>query len=1044
MRNVPGAIDSPDPERREFFSFAALFKNHFSIDWLVALLGKKASEILLFLEDGVEKGWLAKKEGGTYVFKDVRVREELEGRLPPHEKEFIHRSIAEYLIGELPSNGEGLLPLSHHLQNIHCDGKLCKLLLDAGDMYLRSFQTGEALKCYAKILNDLLNRADGENDELFIKAAIRYSKYTMTPVQDHLTVVSILENALKRACDKEKESYHACLYVHLAINEWVGSQYDKALEHFEKGWGLASKLDQTDIMRSAQSFAIYFSFWKGRYLEGTLNYEKFVPDIQIYPERRFPLLATVIAGLCYAMIGQITQGIGMLDAIRAQCQKKGDAFMSVNAMHCIGSILLDMGKTDEALDLLETWIKRAQEENNDWVWIWGELTLAVGYNRKGDDKQAAHHLKRHLEARKRVQFNIRFSPYILELCFAIQNKKLTPVAGLSLEEEIEACIAGNNVFLKGVAYRYKALLLTQEGSPTKKIIQLLNKSITFLTESGHQSELAMSQFEVARQYDLSGNKAKAREMATIGSGILALINEKLIPADIRNISSETPQRGGLLGEILKMGQEIVTIRDNKELVHYIISKANQITGAERGAIFLLDDASPSDLHLRASKNLTSDQINEPAFASAREMMREAVKKRKGIIQEADNGNKNGDRNGTMQYRICVPMILRNKVVGVLYNDNNLLKSSFQEEDLDTLSYFAAQAAIALENAIYYEEIQHLNQKLREENLYYEEQQVRSRHFEDIIGESSAIGNVLKKIEQVAATDSTVLIFGETGVGKEIVARAIHRYSPRHTNKFIRVFCNALPDTLIPSELFGHEKGAFTGASQRRIGRFELADGGTVFLDEIGDLNLDIQTRLLIVLQSKEFERVGGTESIHSDFRLVVATNRNLEEEVKANRFRSDLYYRIHVFPIYIPALRERKEDIPLLAQHFLKAYAHKMGKAFHGISKEDMNKLMVYEWPGNIRELENVIERGVILSNGPNFRVPELETAHLMPIHEKQSAATLKMIESEHILKILQETGWRIRGPGGAAEILDMKPTTLEFRMKKLGIQRQRYQYHVT
>lgn len=1040
MRSSFKMIDSLNADKFNFFSLIALFNWHFSIDWLVPILGGKVSEILLLLEDGVEKGWLAKEEGGTFYFKDSKTREELRNRIPPPQKESIHKKIADYLRTEISSNNEILLPLSHHLQNIKCNGESCGLLMKAGDMYLNSCRTEDALKCYSKIFHDLSGHEDANNDALFIEAAIRYSKYTTAPLHCSLMAGPILEEALKRAISQRKENYQALLYMHLAKNEWLCSQYNEAIEHFDQGWALALKLkDQHTILRSAQTFAIYFSFWRGYYAEGISNYEKFVPDVQIYPEGHFPLLATLLVGFCYAEIGQISQGIGMLDAIYTQCQKKGDSFMSAYARMSIGIIMLDMGKTEEALEILGPWVKKAQEEHNDWAWIWGELGLATGYYRKGNYELATDHLQRFLKARKQVQINLRFYSYAFELCFAIKNGELPPVTDISLEKEIKECIAGKNVFLKGVAYRYEALLQKKEGVPTENIMQSLNKSIAFLTESGHQLELAMSQFEMARQYALSGNKEKAKEIGLIGSGILSSINKELIPDDINNICSEASHHGDLIGEILKISQEIVTIRDIKELVQHIISRANQITGAERGAIFFLEDNTSSPvLNLRASKNLTSDDVNSPTFAVSREMIIKTVETQKGIIQETNNGGEKDTMRGMIRSRICVPMIIKSKVMGVLYNDNSLLKTPFRKEDLDILAYFADLAAIALENAMNYEEVQRLNQKLREENQYYEEQEVQTFHFEDIIGESNAISNVLKKIKQVAVTDSTVLIFGETGVGKEIVARAIHRSSSRKVNAFIRVFCNALPDTLIPSELFGHERGAFTGANQRRIGRFELADGGTLFLDEIGDLSLDIQTRLLIVLQSKEFERVGGNESIHSDFRLIVATNRDLEEEVKANRFRSDFYYRINVFPIYVPPLRERKEDIPLLAQHFLKSYATKMGKTFSGISKEDMNKLMEYKWPGNIRELDHIIERGVILSNGHNFKVPELEIVHAMNKHETKKVETLKGIEYQYILSILQKTGWKIRGPGGAAELLDINPTTLEFRMKKLGIQRQK------
>jgi len=422
------------------------------------------------------------------------------------------------------------------------------------------------------------------------------------------------------------------------------------------------------------------------------------------------------------------------------------------------------------------------------------------------------------------------------------------------------------------------------------------------------------------------------------------------------------------------------------------------------------------------------------------MIQEAAEQGKGrvmgINSEEDPGTYSVD---VVRSRICVPMILRDKTVGVLYHDNRLLSSAFKESDLELLSYFAALAAFALDNARAYEEIRRLNTKLSEENLYYKEEHLQNLHFEDIVGESAGIKKVLSQVDQVCGTDATVMIRGETGVGKEQVARAVHRHSPRRDKPFIRIHCSALPETLIASELFGHEKGAFTGASHRRIGRFELADGGTLFLDEIGDISLDIQVRLLRVLQTKEFERVGGSETLRSDFRLVVATNRDLEEAVRREKFRADLYYRLAVFPIYVPALRDRREDIPLLAHYFLNIYSNKMGKKFSRIPSSQMEKMLNYHWPGNVRELENVIERGAILSSGQLFRVPPLgEEHHELPV--EQGGATLKENERRHILWALDRTGWKVRGKGGAAELLGIPASTLAFRMKKVGIQRPKHE----
>ena len=496
---------------------------------------------------------------------------------------------------------------------------------------------------------------------------------------------------------------------------------------------------------------------------------------------------------------------------------------------------------------------------------------------------------------------------------------------------------------------------------------------------------------------------------------------------------------GLLKEILKLGQEVVTIRNDKELVQQIISTVNRITGAERGAIFLLEDTGEGPhLQLRASKNLTMEQISDPGFEAPMKLVEEVAHTGKGRVLQADpQSDSSTPATGVIRSMICVPMILRDKVIGVLYHDNCFLSSAFKKSDLELLAYFASFAGFALDKARAWEEVQRLNKKLQEEKLYYEEEHMESLHFEDIVGESAAIKNVLTQVNQVANTDATVLILGETGVGKELVARAIHRLSARGDGPFIRVNCNSLPESLIPSELFGHEKGAFTGATTRRIGRFELADSGTLFLDEVGELSLDIQTRLLQILQHREFERVGGSETLRSDFRLVAATNQDLKQMIDKERFRLDLYYRLNVFPINVPPLRERKEDIPLLAYYFLRIYSKKMRKPLMVIPEEEMNRLVQYHWPGNVRELENIIERGIILSSGNTFKAPELSEGH-QPSIDNGNELTLDENERRHILWAMNKTGWKVRGPGGAAELLNIHPSTLTFRMKKLDISRPR------
>jgi formate hydrogenlyase transcriptional activator len=366
---------------------------------------------------------------------------------------------------------------------------------------------------------------------------------------------------------------------------------------------------------------------------------------------------------------------------------------------------------------------------------------------------------------------------------------------------------------------------------------------------------------------------------------------------------------------------------------------------------------------------------------------------------------------------------------------------FSEEQLALLSDVSVAVSVAVVNALANEEIRKLRDQLEAENIELRKQLGEAPWFENIVGDSPALRRVLEAVEQVAFTDATVLITGETGTGKELIARAIHRRSPRAHGPLVQVNCSAIPDTLLASELFGHERGAFTGAVERRKGRFEQAHGGTLFLDEIGELSPEAQVMLLRTLQEREFERLGGTQRLQVDVRLVAATNRSLEEEMRQGRFRHDLFYRLNVFPIHVPALRERAEDIPVLAATFADKFSQRFNRPIERLEKRSVNLLMSYHWPGNVRELENVIERAVIVSRGGTLRI---ERDALQPGPPAGAAAAnlpsqLETQEREMIEVALRAARGRIAGQDGAARRLGLAPSTLEFRIKKLGIDKFYY-----
>ena len=469
------------------------------------------------------------------------------------------------------------------------------------------------------------------------------------------------------------------------------------------------------------------------------------------------------------------------------------------------------------------------------------------------------------------------------------------------------------------------------------------------------------------------------------------------------------------------------IASNLELRHLLRAASaiiRRIVQCDAVAVHLPDKESSAlrlfafDSHERTSMDEGDDEGHQ---GNGNDEIYEAFRSRKPIVSRESTA-------------CAVPLISRERVWGVLVLDRRK-EQVFLQPEIDFVKQIANQVAIAIENALAYAEIKELKEQLSREKLYLEDEIRSEQGFEEIIGRSDAIRSVLRKIETVAPTDSTVLICGETGTGKELVARAIHARSPRHSNAFVKLNCAAIPTGLLESELFGHEKGAFTGAIMQRIGRFELANRGTAFLDEIGEISLELQPKLLRVLQEREFERLGSTRTIKTDARLIAATNRNLAACVQEQAFRADLFYRLNIFPIHVPPLREHPEDIPLLVRHFVQHFARRMSRAIDTIPSETMETLVRHSWPGNIRELQNVIEHSVILSPGPVLRVPLADLhANSVPNQEGTGRKTLEEAEREHILATLKETKWIISGPRGAAARLGMNRSTLQFRMRKLGI----------
>jgi formate hydrogenlyase transcriptional activator len=504
--------------------------------------------------------------------------------------------------------------------------------------------------------------------------------------------------------------------------------------------------------------------------------------------------------------------------------------------------------------------------------------------------------------------------------------------------------------------------------------------------------------------------------------------------------------------LLELTNHVVSNLEFRDVLRAVVASTRRVMGCD-GVGITLPDTDNTHLRIYALDLAFSDEsVHEESLVPIDDDVSGTVfrtgKLWCGSVQEARRLGMKDTAQAEVGTVCILPLVSRGRVLGTFgvckYQD-----AAFTSDDIEFLTQIANQVAIAVENALAFGQIRELKDQLSKEKLYLEDEIRTEMNFAQIIGNSASLRRVLKRVETVAPTDSTVLIYGETGTGKELVARGIHDLSPRRAKPFVKLNCAAIPTGLLESELFGHEKGAFTGAIAQRIGRFEVADGGTIFLDEIGEIPLELQTKLLRVLQEREFERLGSSRTLRTDARLIAATNRDLEAMVSEQKFRSDLFFRLNVFPVHVPPLQEREGDIPLLVRHFAQQFSRRMNKVIETIPSATMDALCRYHWPGNIRELQNVIERAVIISTGPalSVDVADLKFSKAGHVVEKTTSSkspingalhdVLEQSERQQILKALEQCNWVVAGLNGAAARLGMKRSTLQQRIRKLGIARR-------
>ena len=640
---------------------------------------------------------------------------------------------------------------------------------------------------------------------------------------------------------------------------------------------------------------------------------------------------------------------------------------------------------------------------------------------------------------------VQFDGMVVAQYDEASNEILWKACEFSDHESTPPEIPADETITKWVFDRQEPMVIPSLAQETR-----FPKMIEFLRGKGFESVCALPLTTVHRRIGTIGIASKlADAYCTDEVRFLSLVADQVALAIDDALNFESSQRAQAALErkndrlklLLSLNNTIVSNLELRELLRAISASLRGVMQCD-GVAVALAEHEPKQMRVYAldfpgsTGKIREDLVLSPEADSPGARVFRTGEPVSIMCCEGERLDPLAEAEGVKS--LChVPLISRNHTLGIL-SLARLAAIPFSNRDVEFLGLVANQVAIAVENALAYKEIAELRDRLAEEKVYLEDEIRSELNFEEIVGRSASLREVLQQIETVAPTDSTVLIYGETGTGKELIARAIHNLSSRSKNAFVKLNCAAIPTGLLESEMFGHEKGAFTGAVAQRIGRFELANHGTVFLDEIGEIPLELQPKLLRVLQEREFERLGSSRTLKTDGRLIAATNRDLSAMVESGKFRADLFYRLNVFPVQVPALRDREEDIPLLIRHFVQQFARRMNKAIDTIPTETMNVMVRYHWPGNIRELQNLVERAVILSSGPVLKVPLNDLQIHASAAGTKKIETLEESERRHILEALDASDWVISGAKGAAALLGLKRSTLQARMEKLGIRRAR------
>jgi len=862
-----------------------------------------------------------------------------------------------------------------------------------------------------------------EDDVIFISAALAFSDMSIALgkfLSEVPKILKIAKDASDRLGDRRSK---ALINLHLGRIFFLGNQQSESIKCFGTGEAEVTRLGDNEIMDQAAEFLALYYFIQGKFKEAMGYFERTMQSFESQTGIKLSnSSASIWMGLNAAYLGQFYRAIGLLDFTWRHAIRESHYALATNIRAILGTVLLLSGNKREGVFHLQMAAKESSASENFLATFFSTAGLTYFHFIEGR-LQEAWDMGSHLAAEtvKHGMLGHFSSPWILEMVFEFERLGYDPAPGFEYKKLEDQVLSGPNIHLQGVALRLRARNAFAQGKSKRLIEKDLSTSEIYLECSGNPFQLAKTRIDLATLKLSQGNREEARALAEKAREGLSGYSEEIFPDWLKFLLDDKEPNLEIRdyqNEIMELSFQITEETTARPSIRYsmdiFVSAMNRFFRAERGCLFWSGKGKGQELELQATCNISRDEVLSESFRSNMELILKSFRENRPILIR--------DKRAIVSLPLDIGKLGR----GVLYHDNSYLPDCFDFLNEPMLSRLANQLSISIKKIQQHTQVM----KERRSSIFGESARMEER----ILFESPIMTKILDQTDRIARSEVTVLIQGETGVGKELLAQRLHTMSPRHAGPFITIDPATIPENLLESELFGHEKGAFTGADRQKPGRLELAHQGTLFIDEVGEVSKFIQGKLLRVFEEKQFVRIGGIRSIKSDFRLIAATNRNLAEEVEKSLFRKDLYYRINIVSLTLPPLRERREDIIILARYFLSYFSRKHSVPELKLTREDEARLISYDWPGNVRELKNVMERAAILNTLEGFELhqkPECKSSLTLPF---AGTPSLDEVQQRYIRYVLEKTGGKIGGSGGAAELLGIKRTTLYNRMKKLGM----------